>query len=158
MYPQGESEIRLRKHLDRVIARPDWPPGYAVRAMLDEDAPAVHALVVEALGEPERASWYWWARRKADPEFARDLHFVVVDRSGQVVAAALCWTSAFIKDFAVSPAERRSGLGSALLAHVFHAFKARGATHVDLKTNRIANADAVRLYRRHGMIEVDWAG
>lgn len=158
MYPQGENEIRLRKYLDGPIAPSDWPDGFVVRTIRDEDVTAVHALLVETLNEPESADWFWWARRKADPEFSRDLHFVVVDRSGCVVAVALCWTSDFIKDFAVRPSARRAGLGSALLVHTFHAFKARGAAHVDLKTNLIGNADAVRLYRRHGMVEVDWAG
>lgn len=156
MYPQGENDIRLRKHLDGAVAPPSWPDGHVVRAMRDEDASAVHALLVETLGEPESADWLWWARRKADPEFSRELHFVVVDRAGRLVAVALCWTSDFIKDFAVLPAARRAGLGSALLLHVFHAFKARGAAHLDLKTNLIGNADAVRLYRRHGMVDIDW--
>lgn len=158
MYPQGENEIRLSKALDGALRPPDWPAGYIVRLMRDEDAPAVHALLVETLGEPESADWFWWARRKADPEYSRDLHFVVVDSAGRPAAAALAWTSAFLKDFAVAPAARRRGIGSALLAHVFQVFRARGATRVDLKTNRIGNADAVRLYGRLGMVEVDWGG
>lgn len=158
MCPQGENEIRLSKQLDGPLAPPFWPDGFIVRTMRDEDASAVHALLVETLDEPESAHRFWWARRKADPEFSRDLHFIAVDRAGRLVAVALCWTSDFIKDYAVSPTARRAGLGSALLLHVFHAFKARGAARVELKTNWIGNADAVRLYRRHGMVEVGWAG
>jgi len=41
---------------------------------------------------------------------------------------------------------------------VFAAFAARGAAHVDLKTNLAENVDAVRLYRRLGMMEVGWEG
>lgn len=157
MYPQGENEIRLSKVLDDALAPPDWPDGFLVRTLRDEDVTAVHALLVETLDEPEKADWFWWARRKADPEFSRDLHFVVADSAGLPAAVGFSWTSAFIKDFAVRPSARRAGVGSALLVHVFRAFHARGAARVDLKTNRIGNADAVRLYRRHGMIEVDWA-
>ena len=40
----------------------------------------------------------------------------------------------------------------------FGAFRDRGAAHVDLKTNTVENAAAYRLYRRLGMIEVDWGG
>ena len=42
--------------------------------------------------------------------------------------------------------------------HVFAVFQARGATHVDLKTDLVVNADAARLYRRLDMVEVDWEG
>ena len=34
----------------------------------------------------------------------------------------------------------------------------RRIVRTDLKTDRVENADAVRLYRRLDMIEVDWEG
>lgn len=158
MSAKGELQIRLRKRLDGELPPPDWPPDFVLRTMSEADAPAVHALLVAALDEPERVCRRWWAKRRADPEFDPRLHFLVTDRSGRLAAVALCWTSAFIKDLAVETSARRSGVGSALLLHVFHTFKARGERHVDLKTDRMLNADAVRLYGRHGMEEVDWAG
>jgi hypothetical protein len=38
------------------------------------------------------------------------------------------------------------------------AFRDRGATHVNLKTHRVGNGAAVRLYERLGMIRVTWEG
>ncbi|TIL70217.1 MAG: GNAT family N-acetyltransferase, partial [Mesorhizobium sp.] len=72
--------------------------------------------------------------------------------------AALCWTRAFVKDLAVHPEARGRGIAEALMWHVFTTFHARGAAHVDLKTNTVEKAAAVRLYERLGMFEVDWAG
>jgi Acetyltransferases len=155
---RARTGIRLRKHLDGEIAPPDWPSGFVLRTMREEDAPAVHALLVETLDEPERACWVWLAKRQADPDFDPDLHFIVTDSGGRLVAVALCWKSDFIKDLAVKVSARRAGVGAALLLHVFRTFAARGAPHVDLKTDLVANADAVRLYRRHGMVEVGWDG
>ena len=100
----------------------------------------------------------WWARVSGDAEFDPELFFVVHDASGRLAAIALCWTSAFLRDLAVDPGARRLGLAEALMWHVFSVFQARGAPHVDLKTDLVENADAVRLYRRLDMIEVDWEG
>lgn len=40
----------------------------------------------------------------------------------------------------------------------FNAFRDRGAAHVDLKTNTVENAAALRLYERLGMVPVAWEG
>nr|WP_292399198.1 GNAT family N-acetyltransferase [Mesorhizobium sp.] len=84
--------------------------------------------------------------------------FLVIDSKGRLAGAALCWTRAFVKDLAVHPEARSRGIAEALMWHVFTTFHARGAAHVDLKTNTVENAAAVRLYERLGMFEVDWAG
>lgn len=42
--------------------------------------------------------------------------------------------------------------------HAFAVFRERGAPHVDLKTNTVKNAAAVRLYQRLGMSSVAWEG
>jgi ribosomal protein S18 acetylase RimI-like enzyme len=128
-----------------------------MRTLGPEDARPLHALLAEALGET-RPLEEWWEKRSGDPEFDADLCFLVHDPAGRLAAAALSWTAAFLKDLVVHPSARRLGIGEALMKQVFATFRARGAAHVDLKTNLVENADAVRLYRRLGMVEVDWAG
>ena len=44
------------------------------------------------------------------------------------------------------------------MRRVFTAFRDRGAAHVDLKTHKVENAAAVRLYERLGMMQVAWEG
>lgn len=100
----------------------------------------------------------WWAARSGDADYDAELVFQVVDHEGQLVALAWCWTSAFLKDLAVAARARRHGIAEALCLHVFATFKMRGASRVDLKTNLVLNADAVRLYRRLGMREIGWEG
>ncbi|MBZ9962379.1 GNAT family N-acetyltransferase [Mesorhizobium sp. BR1-1-2] len=70
----------------------------------------------------------------------------------------MCWTSAFVRDLAVHPQARGRGIGEALMWHAFAVFRERGAPHVDLKTNTVKNAAAVRLYQRLGMSSVAWEG
>ena len=49
-------------------------------------------------------------------------------RSGdELAAAAICWTSGFVKDIVVHETWRRHGLGEALLRLVFRTFERRGA-------------------------------
>lgn len=120
------------------------------------DAFAVHSLLAlgYARGGGEVAAFEdWWSALRGDEEFAADLCFLAVDRSGDILGVAQCWTSAFIKDLVVHPKARRRGLGEALLTTAFQAFQRRGAAHVDLKVRR-DNRSALRLYRRLGMREV----
>ena len=56
----------------------------------------------------------WWARLQGDPEFDPALCFLVFGSDDVLAAAALCWTTGFIKDLAVRPEARRRGLGRAL--------------------------------------------
>jgi ribosomal protein S18 acetylase RimI-like enzyme len=81
-----------------------------------------------------------------------------VDSKGRLAGAALCWATAFVKDLAVHPEARGRGVAEALMWHAFAVFRARGAAHVDLKTNTVENAAAVRLYERLGMTPVAWEG
>lgn len=67
---------------------------------------------------------------------------------------AQCWTSAFIKDIAVSHDWRGKGVGRALMAEVFTLFKARGASAVTLKVEADNPSGAVRFYQALGMTAV----
>ncbi|MEP9374054.1 GNAT family N-acetyltransferase [Mesorhizobium sp. KR1-2] len=156
----GQQVVRLRYDLDCTLQAPVWPAGFALRTLLSPaDAAALHALLTEVFPERRDEPFdAWWQKLSTDDEFDPALCFLVFDAAGGLVAAAQCWTSAYLKDLAVRPDARRLGLGEALLRQVFYAFHARGAAHVDLKTDLIENRDAVRLYERLGMRRVALAG
>jgi ribosomal protein S18 acetylase RimI-like enzyme len=156
----GDQVVRLRYDLDGVLQAPDWPAGFVLRPFSPPaDAPGLHALLTEVFPERRDEPFdAWWQKLSTDDEFDPALCFLVFDAEGRLAAAAQCWTSAYLKDLAVRPDARRLGLGEALLWQVFGAFRARGAAHVDLKTDLIENRDAVRLYERLGMRRVPLEG
>jgi ribosomal protein S18 acetylase RimI-like enzyme len=157
--PPAPNDVRLRKILDDTLVAPRWPDGFAMRCLEPADALALHALLTEMFEDGTDGPFDdWWPRISGDAEFDPALCFLVIDAKGRLAGAALCWTAAFVKDLAVHPEARGQGVAEALMRHVFAVFRTRGAAHVDLKTNTVANAAAVRLYQRLGMFEVDWAG
>jgi ribosomal protein S18 acetylase RimI-like enzyme len=157
--PRGPNDVRLRRMLDGALQAPSWPQGFALRTFEPADAPEVHALLTRVFDDGADGSFEeWWARISGDAEFDPKLFFLAHDAAGRLAAVALSWTSAFVRDVAVDPTARRLGLAEALMRHVFTVFQARGAAHVDLKTDLVVNADAARLYRRLDMVEVDWDG
>lgn len=157
--PPAPNDIRLRKLLDETLVAPHWPDGFAMRCLEPGDARPLHALLSEVFDDGTDGPFdEWWPRISDDPEFDPALCFLVIDARGRLAAAALCWTSAFIKDLAVHPEARGRGIGEALMWQAFAAFRDRGAAHVDLKTNTVENAAAVRLYERLGMMPVAWEG
>lgn len=155
--PQQPGDIRFRRHLDETLQQPHVAAGFTLRNFTADDAPALHDLFTVAFDDTAPFD-VWWPKLSGDSEFDPALCFLVHDAQGRLAAAAQCWTSAYVKDLAVAPFARRNGLAEALMWHVFATFKARGADHVDLKTNLVVNADAARLYRRIGMVEVNWEG
>ncbi|WP_419694353.1 GNAT family N-acetyltransferase [Mesorhizobium muleiense] len=157
--PPAPNDIRLRKILDDTLAPPRWPEGFVMRGFEAADALALHTLLTTVFDDGADGPFdEWWPRISSDAQFDPALCFLVIDSKGRLAGAALCWTRAFVKDLAVHPEARGRGIAEALMWHVFTAFHARGAAHVDLKTNTVENAAAVRLYERLGMFEVDWAG
>ncbi|WP_296746041.1 N-acetyltransferase [Mesorhizobium sp.] len=157
--PPEPNDIRLRKLLDDALIAPHWPEGFVMRVFEHRDAQALHALLGEAFERgTEGAFDDWWPRIHGDAEFDPDLCFLAIDGKGLLAGAALCWTSAFVKDLAVHPGSRRHGIGEALMRQVFLAFRDRGAGHVDLKTSSVNNAAAFRLYERLGMVPIAWEG
>lgn len=147
--------LRLRKHLADAPPEPIWPTGARLLPLAETDPRALHTILVHAYVDgfgstpPFDA---WWPNLIADTEYDSDLVFIAADSSGQPIGLALCWTSGFIKDLAVVPQWRGKGIGDALLAEVFSTFHQRGLPHVDLKVVA-ANAPAIRLYQRAGMVE-----
>ena len=100
----------------------------------------------------------WWPGVRDDSEFAAELVFLAVDQRGDIVGAAHCWTSAFVKDLVVHPDARRRGIAEALLKTAFAEFRRRGDRHVDLKVQLDNPTGAIRLYERLGMRAVPLDG
>ena len=151
--------LRFRRYLDGEIAAAAWPAGFSCRTLEPADVPAMHSLMqLDDMHGPDLPGMAaWWSKLSQDSEFDAALCFVVVDASGRIGGVAQCWTSAFLKDLAVHPDYRRRGIGLNLLRHVFSAFQARGAPHLDLKVDA-GNAPAIRLYERAGMRRVPLDG
>ena len=155
----ARTALRFRRDLGQPVDAPVWPTGFSCRTLLPGDAAAVHALLKAAdlhgpdLPDPEG----WWTALTGDSEFEAALCFVALDAELRIVGVAQCWTSAFLKDLAVHPEFRRLGIGECLLGQVFCAFRACGASHLDLKVD-VGNAAAIRLYERAGMRQVPLAG
>lgn len=157
--PQGDNDVRLRKVLGGDLDTPQWPDGFAVRTFRASDARPLHDLLELAFDDGLNGPFdVWWPRLADDAEFDPGLCFLVHETGGRLAGAAQCWAGGFVKDLAVHPDFRGKGIAEALMRQVFVAFSARGASYVDLKTNRFGNAAAYRLYLRLGMVEVDWSG
>lgn len=142
----------MRRDLGPALHDPGWPAAVRHVEFTEQNAPAVHQLLV--LGREHgggRVADYatWLDAFETDPEFDQALCFVLEDAQG-VVAFAQCWTSAFIRNLVVHPRAHRQGLGLTLLNQVFKAFRQRGEGHVDLKVME-SNLAARRLYERAGM-------
>ncbi|HZH26983.1 MAG TPA: N-acetyltransferase [Azospirillaceae bacterium] len=150
----------MRRVLDgSPIPAPEWPAG--IRPVAFDPAihpmPA-HRLLVQAYakgGGSVGAFDNWWNALRTDDEYDPNLCFVAVAETDRaVVGFAQCWSSAFVKDIAVSPRFRRQGMGRALLLEVFRAFRGRGAGSVDLKVEANNPSGAVRFYQAMGMVVV----
>lgn len=146
--------IRLRKHLSAADQLPSCPAGIYFMPIADVNPNELYALLSASYATgagtlPPQAEW--WPGITADAEYDPALVFVA-GSGGVPVGVALCWTSGFIKDIAVSAHMRGRGVGETLLRTAFATLRQRGLAHVDLKV--VAdNAPAIRLYRRLGMIE-----
>ena len=143
----------MRVELDQAaLIDPIWPDGIGVERFAPRFALELHSLLAHAYrngggGVEEYETWL--PRMTSDAEFDRDLWFLAA-ADGALVGAALCWTSAFVKDLVVHESWRRRGLGEALLRRVFVEFSTRGHATVELKV-RATNAAAIRFYERAGM-------
>jgi len=148
--------ILMRKSLAQQPPAPKWPQGVRFGLFGESEAQSVHQLFTRAYagGEGSIGSFPdWWRGLVADSEYDPGLCFAAYAPDGRVAAAAQCWTSAYIKDFAVDAAWRRKGLGMALLHHCFTAFWARNAPLCMLKVHD-TNIPARSLYLKAGMAEI----
>jgi ribosomal protein S18 acetylase RimI-like enzyme len=147
---------RMRVALPVDVPEPGWPDGLELHGFRPFDAHNLHALLEHGYrngGGTVAAFGPWLEGLTGDEEFDPELCFLLASADA-LAAAAICWTSAFVKDLVVHESWRRRGLGEGLLHHIFRAFGQRGAAHVDLKVEA-DNTPAVRLYERVGMRVVE---
>ena len=148
--------LHMRIDLAAEIAPPSWPSGTRVTGFSDAEAPRLHALLEHGYrrgGGSVEPFETWLPALTGDSEFDPSLCFLV-ETGDELIAAAICWTSSFVKDIVVHESARRQGLGESLLRLVFGTFQARGSSGVELKVEA-QNASAIRLYERVGMRTVE---
>ena len=156
MHDETRELLRMRVDLRGEIPPPVWPEGSSVRGFHSSDGPRLHALLEHGYrrgGGSVDALESWLPALLGDSEFDPELCFLV-EAGDELVAAAVCWTSAFVKDIVVRETWRRHGLGEALLRLAFRTFQQRGATGVELKV-QAQNTAAIRLYERVGMRAIE---
>lgn len=144
--------LRLRKHLEIPPATALWPSGIRPVPFDTVDPRRIHVVLDTAFPGLIAGFDDWYGNLTHDSEFDATLCVPAVTEDGSVAGFVQCWTSNFIKDLAVAPAYRRTGLGTALMLHAFALFAARGAPFVDLKV-QVDEEPARRLYARLGMVE-----
>lgn len=147
--------IRLTRDLNMALPALVWPAGAHPVPLATSKPIQLHALLVAAYRNGFGSVPLfddWWTNLVEDSEFDPKLVFIAADASANPIGLAQCWTSGFIKDLVVAESWRGRRLGKALLLAAFHAFAARGLTHVDLKVET-NNARARRLYQSLGMVE-----
>lgn len=149
---------RFRRALDHLLEAPHWPADFSIVPFEpSRHAPLIHRMLEEgyANGGGSVAGFAsWWSALITDAEYDPSLIFLVGNPSGAPVAVAICWTSAYVKDLVVITAARRRGLASNILRHIFHTFRKRGDSFVDLKVDA-ENRAAISLYRSVGMICIE---
>jgi ribosomal-protein-alanine N-acetyltransferase len=114
----------------------------------ERDLDAIVALELESFTNPWSRETLLWELRNSDVTF---LYALRLD-SGVIAAFCVCWMlfgELHINTVAVAPAERRRGLATMLLRHVFAEAAARGVTRATLEV-RESNLPAIRLYERLG--------
>ena len=156
--PTPAETWRLRRPLESEPPAPVWPEGLGVRSFRPEDAPAVHALLEHAYqggGGSVDPFETWLPAMTSDAEFDPELWFLAEAEGDLLAGAALCWTSAFLKDLVVHESWRGRGLGTALVHHVLSEFRRRGAPAVDLKVQSDNPSGAHRLYEQLGFVIVE---
>lgn len=145
----AEHCLLLRKSLQQATPSPCWPAGLTLRTLEMSDAAQAFELL-RLTNHEDLLDWpTWQAQWQGNSEYDRTLCLLVLDTAG-LVALVQGWTSAYIKDLAVHPRARHQGLGRALLAWAFEAYRQRGEAAVDLRV-RESNAAALRLYGQMGL-------
>jgi ribosomal protein S18 acetylase RimI-like enzyme len=150
--------LRLRRQLSLPLELAPLPAGMTLAPFSPDVAREAHDLIDRVYGgdnagDSSTSFDSFWSSLSTDPEYDPALIFIAVT-AGRIVGLCHCWSSNFVKNLVVDPAFERRGIGAALLTAALLAFKSRGATHVDLKTD-IDNEKAQSLYRRLGFVIVE---
>lgn len=157
----GVSEAREIWHLTRplhdALPEPALPAGLRLTRWADAWAWPLHQLLelsYRAGGGRVDPYHDWLEWFTSDPEFDPQSCFLAW-REEALVGAALCWSSAFVKDLCVAPQFRRRGLGSGLLSVVLVHFRDRGARTVELRSHADNPSGANELYKKMGFVRLE---
>src|SRR5262245_18745041 len=145
--------LRMEADLRLPVSPPVWPAGIITTTWQDGSAPDVHRLLRSAYshggGEVEQDHAKWRQAFTTDSEF--DASSCILAWSGtELGGAALCWSSAFLKDLCVAERHRGRGLGEALVRAAMILFADRGVPTLTLKVHADNPTGALRLYLRCG--------
>jgi mycothiol synthase len=134
-----------------------FPEGITVRTFRDEDAPAVHELIMEAFADNDGhqfSPYEEWRTFLIDREtFKPDLWFLA-ETDGKIVGAVLCpyyEEEGWIRQVAVHRVYRRRGIADALLKHAFREHYLRGQHSVGLVVDSYNRTGAKAVYEHAGM-------
>ena len=145
----------LTRSLTLPVPQPAMPVGLTLTCWQEGCAHPTHALLELAYrdgGGSVDAFEEWLEWFTSDPEFDPGSCFLAW-RGEELLGAALCWNSAFVKDLCVAPQFRRRGLASGLLGVVLAHFRSRGASAVELRSHSDNPTGANELYRKMGFVK-----
>lgn len=156
-YVLGQMFWRMVIELDVALPPLSLPEGVKVRTFSEEDAPAVHEMIMTAIADNDghRFAPYeeWRGVMMARETFKPELWFLA-EADGRIVAVALCpdyGDHGWLRQLAVAKEYRGRGIGTAMLRHVFREQFARGNRSVGLVVDSWNRTGARRIYERAGM-------
>lgn len=159
-YELRRTVYRMTIDLDDELPAAAVPDGLEIRAFrLEADERTMFATMHDAFADHFRQSnepfEAWKTRLLGHPHFRPELWWLAWDAaSGEAAGAVIAYDYGdlgWIQGLGVRRAWRRRGLGAALLAHAFTAFKDRGQPRVDLGVDAEGATRPLRLYERSGM-------
>jgi len=159
-YALTRTVYRMTADLDESPPEAPEPEGLEIRTFrLEADEETMFATMHEAFADHYRQSdepfEAWKERLLGHPNFTPELWWLARDAgTGEAAGGLIAYDHGdlgWIQGLGVRAPWRRRGLGAALLAHAFAAFKARGQARVDLGVDAEGATRPLQLYERAGM-------
>ena len=152
--------FRMEISLDDGAPEPQWPEGFAVRAMRPGEEERVYEAHMDSFAdtwlftrEPFEVWSHWFVK---DSGFDPSLWFLA-EAGDELAGIAMTRVSdnepglAWVRILGVLPKFRQRGLAQALLRHTFCEYARRGLDRVGLGVDAENPTGAVRVYERAGM-------
>lgn len=155
-YSQKRYIFNMHMDLKRDLPKITVLPDIVLRtARQGQDERALHALIEEAFDwrEQQPLSFEEWQDFMVHPGFFDEKLWFLAEHDGRIIGACLgvpYQDLGWVRQFAVQKSWRGKGIGRALLAQAFHAFKQLGYEKVGLAVES-ANPDAFKFYEKTGM-------
>lgn len=156
-YAPGRFFWRMVIDMDEMPEPVPLPDGISVRTFRDEDAPAVHELIMAAFADNaghQHSPYEEWRGFLIEREtFNPDLWFLA-EAEGRIVGAVLCPEYAdqgWIRQVGVFRDYRRRGIAHALLRFAFREHFRRGTSSVGLSVDSYNQTGAKSVYEGAGM-------